>query len=204
MHSREEKDVERVDWQYEINDQLGWHWQQQLRPRMDGLTDDEYFWEPAPDSWSVRSRGQSRAPVQAGGGDFTIDFAMPPPDPPPVTTIAWRLGHIIVGVLGIRVASHFGGPPVDYQTFEYAGTAAEALDQLDQVYDAWSRGVAQLGDGGLARPCGPSEGPFAERSMATLVLHINREVIHHGAEVALLRDLYRQQLPSGHDRVKAP
>jgi hypothetical protein len=23
------------------------------------------------------------------------------------------------------------------------------------------------------------------------VLHINREVIHHGAEIALLRDLYR-------------
>jgi hypothetical protein len=27
--------------------------------------------------------------------------------------------------------------------------------------------------------------------MAALVLHINRETIHHGAEVALLRDLYR-------------
>jgi hypothetical protein len=26
--------------------------------------------------------------------------------------------------------------------------------------------------------------------MATLVLHINREVIHHGAEISLLRDLY--------------
>jgi hypothetical protein len=26
--------------------------------------------------------------------------------------------------------------------------------------------------------------------MAELVLHINREAIHHGAEVALLRDLY--------------
>jgi hypothetical protein len=26
--------------------------------------------------------------------------------------------------------------------------------------------------------------------MSVLVLHINREVIHHGAEVALLRDLY--------------
>jgi hypothetical protein len=24
-----------------------------------------------------------------------------------------------------------------------------------------------------------------------LVLHIHREVIHHGAEIALLRDLYR-------------
>jgi hypothetical protein len=27
--------------------------------------------------------------------------------------------------------------------------------------------------------------------MAALVLHINREAIHHGAEIALLRDLYR-------------
>ena len=26
--------------------------------------------------------------------------------------------------------------------------------------------------------------------MITLVLHIHREVIHHGAEIALLRDLY--------------
>jgi hypothetical protein len=25
--------------------------------------------------------------------------------------------------------------------------------------------------------------------MATLVLHINREVIHHGAEIACIRDL---------------
>jgi hypothetical protein len=26
--------------------------------------------------------------------------------------------------------------------------------------------------------------------MAALVLHIHREVIHHGAEISLLRDLY--------------
>jgi hypothetical protein len=29
--------------------------------------------------------------------------------------------------------------------------------------------------------------------MAALVLHINREVLHHGAEIALLRDLYRSR-----------
>ena len=179
-----------VDWQFEITDQLRWHWQQQLRPRLDGLGDEEYFWEPAPESWSVRPRGTSGAPVQAGSGAFTIDFAFPEPDPAPVTTIAWRLGHVIVGVLGARVASHFGGPPVDYQSFVYAGTAAEALDQLDEAYAAWNRGVEGMGADGLARPCGPSEGPYADRSMAALVLHINREVIHHGAEVALLRDLY--------------
>ena len=42
----------------------------------------------------------------------------------------------------------------------------------------------------LAEPCGPAEGPFESYSMAALVLHISREAIHHGAEIALLRDLY--------------
>ena len=182
-----------VDWSHELPEQLDRHWQQQLRPRLSGLTDQEYFWEPTPGCWSVRPRGRSRAPVQAGSGAFTIDFAFPEPDPPPVTTIAWRLGHLIVGVFGARVGSHFDGPRVDYQSFAYAGTAAEALDQLDQAYTAWSQGVQGLGVDGLAEPCGPSEGPYAQYPMAALVLHINREVIHHGAEVALLRDLYRHQ-----------
>jgi len=30
-----------------------------------------------------------------------------------------------------------------------------------------------------------------DASMAALVLHINHEVIHHGAGICLLRDLYR-------------
>jgi hypothetical protein len=47
-----------------------------------------------------------------------------------------------------------------------------------------------LGAVGLTRPCGPAEGPYAEAPLAALVLHINREVLHHGAEVALLLDLF--------------
>jgi DinB superfamily len=74
--------------------------------------------------------------------------------------------------------------------FHYAGSAAQALRQLDDVYAGWVAGVRGLGEADLARPCGPAEGYFAEYSMAALVLHINREAIHHGAEIALLRDLY--------------
>lgn len=184
-----------TDWTAMLVDQLDWHWQHQLRPRMDGLTDDEYLWEPAPGSWNVRPRGTSTAPVQAGGGAFTIDFAFPEPDPPPVTTIAWRLAHLVVGVFGARVGSHFGGPSVDYGSFEYAGTADTALRQLDEGYAAWIAGVRGLDAAALARPVGPAEGPWADRSMAELVLHINREAVHHGAEVALLRDLYRARDP---------
>ena len=179
-----------IDWNQQLLDQLDWHWRHQLRARLDGLSDAEYFWEPVPGCWSVRRRGESPAPMAAGAGEYAIVFALPEPAPAPVTTIAWRLGHIIVGVLGVRNAAHFGGPPADYASFTYAGTAAQALRQLDEAYARWTAGVRGLGSDGLARPCGPAEGPFAEYPMASLVLHINREVIHHGAEVAVLRDLY--------------
>ncbi|MFF3764025.1 DinB family protein [Streptomyces sp. NPDC001922] len=182
-----------IDWNEQLVEQLDLHWRNQLRPRLDGLSDDEYFWEPVPGCWSLRPRGESTAPITAGAGDLTIDYAVPEPDPPRVTTVAWRLAHLIVGVFGARVGSHFGGPPVDYRSFTYAGTAEEALAQLDTAYAAWTAGARGLGEEELARPCGPAEGPYAEVPMATLVLHINREAIHHGAEIALLRDLYRHR-----------
>ncbi|MEV5766736.1 DinB family protein [Micromonospora sp. NPDC052213] len=177
-------------WNLLLRDQLTWHWTRQLRGRLDGLTDDEYFWEPSPGCWSVRPRGIGTAPVRAGSGAMTIDFAVPVPDPPPVTTIAWRLGHVIVGVLAARNAAHFGHAPTDYRSFEYAATATAALAQLDAEYAVWLAGVESLGETGLARPCGAAEGPYAERPLAALVLHVNRELIHHLAEVCLLRDLY--------------
>ena len=185
-----------LDWTRQLLDQVDWHWTRQLRPRLDGLTDAEYLWEPVPGSWTVRRRGEpGPVPAQAGGiqggaGDWVIDFAWPEPVPVPVTTIAWRLGHVIVGVLAARNASHFGGPPADYMTWSYAGTAAEALAQLDEAYAGWIAGVRGLDPAALAAPCGPAEGPYAAEPMATLVLHINRELIHHGVEIALLRDLY--------------
>lgn len=182
-----------VDWKRQLVEQLDWHWQQQLRPRLAGLTDEEYFWEPVAGCWSVRPRGTTTAPIAVGSGDYTIDFELPEPDPSPVTTIAWRLGHIIVGVLGTRAANHFGAPPVDYETFEYAGSADKALTQLDEVYAMWTDGVRGIDVDGLSQPCGPAEGPFAEYPMAALILHISRETIHHGAEIALLRDLYRPE-----------
>jgi hypothetical protein len=90
----------------------------------------------------------------------------------------------------VRNAAHFGRAPTDYQSFAYAKTATEALAQLDAEYATWQAGVESLGEAGLARPCGEAEGPYAAHPMAALVLHINRELIHHLAEVCLLRDLY--------------
>ncbi|MDV3127670.1 DinB family protein [Mycobacterium sp. 21AC1] len=160
-----------------LTDQLDFHWTHQLRPRLDGLTDDEYFWAPVPGCWTVHPDGG-------------IDFSYPPPDPEPFTTIAWRLAHVIVGVFAMRNHSHFGGPPADYQSWPYATDAATALGQLDDAYRNWIDGARALSEDDLDRPVGPAEGPWAEHPMAELVLHINREVIHHGAEIACIRDLY--------------
>lgn len=163
-----------------LADQLDWHWTHQLRPRLDGLTDAEYFWQPVPGCWTVHPNGG-------------IDFAHPPPRPEPFTTIAWRLAHVIVGVLAVRNHAHFGGPEAGYQTWPYATDAATALRQLDDAYRHWITGVRGVGADQLHRPVGPAEGPWAEHPFVELILHINREVIHHGAEVACIRDLYAHQ-----------
>lgn len=189
-----------IDWTSELAEQLDWHWQHQARRRLDGLTDAELVWEPVPDCWSVRARSESTAPLQAGAGAVVIEYALPTPDPAPVTTIGWRLAHLTVGVFGQRVESHFAAPgdapPLGYDTVDWSLSAAGALDLLDHWYDRWIAGVRSLGDDGLATACGAAEGPFAESSMAMLVLHIHREAIHHLAEAALLRDLFRAQVRS--------
>ncbi|WP_433344833.1 DinB family protein [Micromonospora sp. CA-111912] len=194
-------DAEALDWNRTLREQFEFHWNHQLRARLAGLTDDEYFWSPVPDAWSVRPRGSSTAPVQGGAGDFTIDFAFPEPVPPAVTTIAWRLGHVIVGVLATRNAAHFGAPAASYETWEYAGSAATALAQLDAQLDVWLAGVRDLGEAGLRVPVGAKE-PFPELSMADLVLHIHRELIHHLSEVCLLRDLYPHPEPATNGAVR--
>ncbi|WP_300345814.1 DinB family protein [Nesterenkonia sp.] len=173
-------------WNDVLADQLEWHWKNQIRDRLAGLSDEEYFWEPVPGAWNVRRRGTSSAAIQGGSGSMIIEFAAPAPEPTPFTTIAWRLGHVIVGVLAMRNASHFGREPTDYLSFDYASSADQALAQLDEEYHRWITGVKTLGEAGLHQPCG--EDGFD--SMARLVLHIHRELIHHLAEVALLRDLF--------------
>ena len=162
---------------HELAEQTDLHWTNFLRPRFQGLTDDEYYWQPVADCWTVHPDG-------------SVDFADPEPVPPPFTTIAWRLAHLIVGVFAMRNHSHFGAPAADYQSWRYATDAPTALRQLDEQYNTWIEGVRGLTDDDLNRPCGPAEGPNADYPIIALVLHINREFIHHGAEIACIRDLY--------------
>ncbi len=175
----------------QLLEQFDWHWREALRPRLEGLGDDEYLWEPVPGCWSLRRRGEVDPATAAGAGEHVMEYAYPEPDPPPVTTIAWRLGHIAIGIFGMRASAHFGDASVTYQDTDWPPTAAGGIALLEHHYEQWRANVAGMDDADLERPVGPAEGPWAEAPYSELLLHLNREAIHHGAEVALLRDLYR-------------
>jgi hypothetical protein len=161
--------------------------------RLAGLTDEEYLWEPAPGAWSLRRREDATTPRAYGGGDWVLDLAVPEPDPPPVTTIAWRLGHLISGFSG-RWEWTFGERRHAPETLvDFSPTAAGALAQLDEIGERWSASLAGMTDEQLDRP-GYGQYPYGldpELPFIGIIWWTNRELIHHLAEVALLRDLFR-------------
>lgn len=167
-----------IDWGPRLVGQLEFYWDAHLWPRIQGLTDDEYLWEPVNGCWSIHP---------GADGTWTADDAWPPPDPAPVTTIAWRMQHIAIGCFADRARLFFdiGGDD------SLPATADGGLTFLDDTYHRWHDAIAALDSSGIDAPLGERGGPFAEEPMGELILHINREVMHHSAEIALLRDLYR-------------
>ncbi len=97
-------------------------------------------------------------------------------------------------MFGERASNHFEDGAFRPDTMPWTGSAAGAITIVTAEYTRWRDGVAALGEEGLFRPCGPAEGPYSDAPFLSLVLHINREFLHHAAEVALLRDLYRDMV----------
>ncbi|MCP2263174.1 DinB family protein [Promicromonospora thailandica] len=179
-------------WRDLLLDQLEFYWDVHLWPRLEGLTDAEYLWEPASPAWSVRP---------GPDGEPRLEYETPEPEVPPVTTIAWRMVHVGRDVFGRRARALFGptDAPPEADMFdprhwpEAPVTAAGGLAMLDEGYRAWRSGIANLDDTALRAPIGPKGAAFAEFPVAALVTHLSREAMAHGGEICLLRDLYRAQ-----------
>lgn len=180
-----------INWSRTLAGQLEFYWDAHLRPRLEGLTDEEYFWEPADGCWSLRPDGAGRWRLDWSDGAGRYEE--------PLTTIAWRMTHISVGCFESRYRAFFAGEgPNQWSPGErivasgdLPGSAADGIAYLAGAYTRWREAIATLSDEELAAPLGPKGADFAEFPMAELVLHLNREAMHHGAEICLLRDLYR-------------
>jgi hypothetical protein len=150
-----------------------------LPARLAVITDDEYLWSPTPNCWTVHHTD----------GGWSVDRSDHDPEPAPFTTIAWRCWHIAVDALDSYSARLFGSTGTGLDGASWVGDAATAQHLLDAAWVTFRGGVAGWGDD-LFEQLGPEWGPFARHSRFAMVLHAQREVIHHGAEIALLRDLY--------------
>jgi DinB superfamily len=157
----------------------------------------EYLWEPVPGSWSVRPREGGpgpRATMLMGAGDWGRDSTAmaEQPYPPPFTTIAWRLSHL-GELLLLRSDYTTGSHSLTSDTYVTSGEAAGAIESFVAASDAWRATLLGCDDAALDT-VGLSTYPYgsdAEEVFIDIVWWVNQEVLHHGAEIALLRDLYR-------------
>lgn len=146
--------------------------------RLDGITDAEYLWEPAPGCWTVR--------------DGSLDGEGQLVDHPPVTTIGWRICHVADAIArhplhGLLKA---GFSP---SAREFPTSASAGVSYLTRSYAEWRALLDDVDDSLWLSPLGPDAGPFSDSTALALVLHNADELIHHLAEVALLRDLFRHR-----------
>src|SRR3712207_947298 len=90
-----------------------------LHRLLSGLSDHEFFWEPAPNCWRI---------YQAANGRWTYDYQLPHPQPSPLTTIGWRLIHIAsCKIMYYEYA--FGPGRLTFPELTIPHTATDAVDR---------------------------------------------------------------------------
>lgn len=122
----------------------------------------------------------------------------PEPDESPVTTIAWRLAHLHSCFAG-QWEWTFGERRRDPRLLvDFTPSAALALERFWATVDRWREGVASVTDEQLDT-IGFSQYPYGSDPgdpYIAVVAGSSLEFIHHMAEVALLRDLWRAGFPA--------
>ncbi|MBV9280414.1 MAG: DinB family protein [Chloroflexi bacterium] len=155
------------------------------------MGDEEYLWAPVPQCWTIRPRTEGPGPGAtelAGASDWGRDRAERDPYPPPFTTIAWRLAHL-GEMLTLRADHTIGTHSLTRNDYPHRGDAAGAIAAFAAAADRWREAVTSADDAALDQVGRSGRDP--DNAFIDIVWWVNQEVLHHGAEIALLRDLYR-------------
>lgn len=149
-----------------------------LLKRLDGLTDEEFFWKPVADCWTV---------YQDESGRWTYNYAVPDPQPAPMTTIAWQLVHVAL----CKVMYHewaFGAARLTWPELETPHSVHGVMAVLDAGHRQLRAHLARLADGELEQDVLTNWGERwpAWRIFWTMIEH---DAVHGGA-IGQLRDDY--------------
>ena len=147
-----------------------------------GLTDDEFFWEPVPNCWTVHL---------GKNGGWMVDYESPAPEPPPFTTIGWRLVHI-ASCKWMYHEYAFGAGKMTWDELDLPHTAANAIAWLRDGHAQLRTTLNHLNDDELNEMRATNWGDTwpTWRIFWTMISHD----LHHGAEIGCLRDLYRMRI----------
>jgi uncharacterized damage-inducible protein DinB len=169
---------------------------QRVTRTLTGITEEEFFWEPVAGCWTVHRRSEQRAKSADGSGEWVIDYELPEPQPAPVTTIAWRTVHI--AAVNYLYYDYAFGPATASFDLEMPGSAAAAVEWLRASQEQLRAVMRDSVDADLEAPRLTNWGDLwpGERIWRTLI----DEQVHHGAEISLLRDLYRYRDSLGQPR----
>jgi hypothetical protein len=157
-----------------------------IRDRVEGLSDEEFWWAPVAGAWSVR---------QTKRGTWAADYEEPDPDPAPFTTIGWRVVH----VAECKVMYHeyaFGEARLTWPELDSPHTATDAIASLERGHRLLADSLdGSLDDAELERPVKTNWGESwpAWRIFWTMIHHD----LWHGGEIGVMRDLFRAQRNDG-------
>lgn len=150
--------------------------------RMAGLTDDEYWWLPEPSAATL---------VRVDG---RLVPATVPDDTPRTRTVALLIGHL--GEMGtLRADYTTGSHSLTRADLTWPDNAADGLAFLRTGWQAWRDALTSLADAELD-VVGRSAFPMGldpQVPILDIAWWMNRELIHHTAEIAFIRDLYARR-----------
>jgi hypothetical protein len=157
-----------------------------IRQRVEGLSDEEFFWQPVADCWTVHPDALGR---------WIGDYEEPDPVPAPFTTIAWRLTHVATCKLMYHEYA-FGPRAMTWDDIEIPHTFTEAIAMLERGQRLLESDLRSLADEDLDAPRLTNWGePWPTwQILWTIVAHD----LAHGAEIGVVRDLYRQIAQGSH------
>jgi len=155
-----------------------------------GIGDPEFFWEPVVGCWTVHRRDEKRAASADGSGEWVIDYELPEPKPAPLTTIAWRTVH--VAAVNYLYWDYAFGPATASFDLEMPGDARAACSWLEASQRPLLDVISTIEtDERLDEDVLTNWGDrWPIRQIFTCLIN---EQVHHGAEISLLRDLYRNR-----------
>ena len=174
-----------------------------VRERIEGISDDEFFWEPVADCWSVRPVGDATSAQTAeakasrcgwfaehgfDGATFNV------PEPPPFTTIAWKLQHM--ASCNVMYHEHAFGDRRDLWGDLVPHTARGAIELWQEghqlLVDELDRMTEDTLDSTVLTEWG-AEWP------AWRIFWVNtHHDLQHGSEIACIRDLYAHRHTLSH------